>query len=71
MRKKHKGPFSSKTENDEKKLESFSSRSVFDGFKIVFTLPVIIYSLLLILLPLVYIFFLSVLKNDNYGGFLY
>ena len=71
MRKKHKGPFSSKTENDEKKLESFSSRSVFDGFKIVFTLPVIIYSLLLILLPLVYIFFLSFLKNDNYGGFLY
>lgn len=35
------------------------------------TLPVIIYALLLILLPLVYILFLSFLKNDGYGGIIY
>lgn len=37
-------------------------------FKIVFTLPVIIYSLLLILLPLIYIFIISFFKSDSYGG---
>ena len=43
----------------------------FDAFKALFTLPVIIYALLLIFLPLVYILFLSFLKSDNYGGYLY
>lgn len=38
-------------------------------FKAVFTLPVIIYSILLILVPLAYIFFLSFMKSDNYGGY--
>ncbi len=42
-----------------------------DFFKIVFTLPVIIYALLLVLVPLTYIFFLSFLKSDNYGGYLF
>ena len=37
-------------------------------YKYLFTLPVIIYSILLILLPLVYIFIISFFKNDNYGG---
>lgn len=69
MKKKHNRPFSPKTESDEKKSKSFSSRSVFDGFKIVFTLPVILYALSLILAPLVYIFFLSFLTSDNYGGY--
>jgi len=41
-----------------------------DFFKAVFTLPVIFYALLLILLPLLYILFLSFLKSDNYGGYL-
>ncbi|MBR5389132.1 ABC transporter permease [Candidatus Saccharibacteria bacterium] len=43
----------------------------FDLFKTVFTLPVIIYAILLVLIPLVYIFFLSFLKSDNYGGYLF
>jgi len=37
-------------------------------FKVVFTAPVIIYSLLLIFLPLVYIFVISFFKSDGYGG---
>ncbi|MBR3320073.1 ABC transporter permease [Candidatus Saccharibacteria bacterium] len=40
-------------------------------FRVVFTLPVIFYSVLLIALPLLYIFFLSFMKSDNYGGILY
>lgn len=40
-------------------------------FRTVFTLPVIIYALLLIALPLLYIFFLSFMRPDNYGGYLY
>lgn len=42
-----------------------------DFFKMAFVLPVIIYAFLLILLPLIYIFFLSFLTSDNYGGFTY
>lgn len=33
--------------------------------------PTIVYSLLLILLPIVYILFLSFCKNDSYGGIIY
>ena len=40
-------------------------------FQFIFLAPVIIYSALLILLPLVYIFFLSFCKNDSYGGIIY
>ena len=40
-------------------------------FKFLFLTPVIVYSLLLILLPLLYIFFLSFCKNDSYGGVIY
>ena len=40
-------------------------------FKILFTLPVAIYAFILILLPLVYILFLSFCKSDSYGGILY
>ncbi|MBR3257208.1 ABC transporter permease [Candidatus Saccharibacteria bacterium] len=40
-----------------------------DPFKLLTTIPVIIYSFFLILLPLVYIFFISFFKSDNYGGF--
>lgn len=40
-------------------------------FKVAFTLPVIFYALLLVALPLLYIFFLSFLRSDNYGGVLY
>ena len=40
-------------------------------FKFVFLAPVIIYSLILILLPFVYIFFLSFCQNDSYGGIIY
>jgi len=40
-------------------------------FKTIFTLPVTIYAFILILLPLVYIFFLSFCKSDSYGGILY
>jgi len=42
-----------------------------DTFKIIFTLPVVIYSLLLILIPLLYVLFLSFLKSDSYGGVIY
>jgi len=40
-------------------------------FKKIFTLPVTIYAFILILLPLVYIFFLSFCKSDSYGGIIY
>lgn len=40
-------------------------------FKKLFTLPVTIYAFILILLPLVYIFFLSFCKSDSYGGIIY
>ena len=40
-------------------------------FKIVFTLPVIIYAILLVLIPILYILFLSFCKNDSYGGIIY
>ena len=43
----------------------------FDLFKTIFTLPVIIYAILLVLIPLAYILFLSFLKSDNYGGYLF
>ena len=37
-------------------------------FKFIFTAPVVVYSILLILLPLVYIFVISFFKSDGYGG---
>ncbi len=40
-------------------------------FKIIFTLPIIIYTVILIVLPFVYILFLSFTKNDSYGGIIY
>ena len=40
-------------------------------FKIVFTFPVIIYAILLVLIPILYILFLSFCKNDSYGGIIY
>ena len=40
-------------------------------FKFIFTAPVVIYSILLIFLPLVYIFVISFFKNDGYGGMIY
>ena len=40
-------------------------------FKFIFLAPVIFYSLILILLPLIYIFFLSFCQNDSYGGIIY
>ncbi|MBR2586801.1 ABC transporter permease [Candidatus Saccharibacteria bacterium] len=43
----------------------------FDVFKILFTAPVVIYATALIALPLLYIFFLSFLKSDNYGGYIF
>lgn len=49
----------------------FSWLKMPDFFKMAFVLPVIIYAFLLILLPLIYIFFLSFLTSDNYGGFTY
>ena len=39
--------------------------------KNIFTLPVTIYVFTLILLPLVYIFFISFCKSDSYGGIIY
>lgn len=39
-----------------------------DFFKIAINLPIIIYALILILLPLLYIFVISFFKNDIYGG---
>ncbi len=40
-------------------------------FKAIFLLPVLVYTLLLILLPLLYILFLSFFKSDSYGGIIY
>ena len=37
-------------------------------FKFIFVSPVVIYSLLLIFLPLIYIFIISFFKSDGYGG---
>lgn len=37
-------------------------------YKNIINIPVIVYSLLLILLPLIYILVISFLKNDTYGG---
>lgn len=39
-----------------------------DFFKIIMNLPIIIYALILILLPLIYILVISFFKNDVYGG---
>ena len=40
-------------------------------FKFIFLIPITVYTLLLILLPLVYVLFLSFLTNDSYGGIIY
>lgn len=40
-------------------------------FRSVFLVPVVVYSIFLILLPLLYIFFLSFCKSDSYGGMIY
>ena len=40
-------------------------------FKFISTTPVVIYAFLLILLPLLYVLFLSFLQNDSYGGIIY
>ncbi len=40
-------------------------------FKYILLTPVTIYAILLILLPLIYIFFLSFCQNDAYGGIIY
>ena len=40
-------------------------------FRAVLTFPAIIYCLGLILLPILYVFFLSFLTSDSYGGFTY
>lgn len=40
-------------------------------FKFLFTAPVVIYSILLIFLPLAYIFIISFFKSDSYGGMIY
>ena len=40
-------------------------------FKAVFILPVIIYTIILVLIPLLYILFLSFCKSDSYGGINY
>ena len=40
-------------------------------FKSIFVIPIVVYSFLLILLPLIYVFFLSFCKNDAYGGIIY
>lgn len=37
-------------------------------FKFLFTIPVVVYSIILIFLPLVYIFVISFFKSDGYGG---
>ena len=37
-------------------------------FKFLFTGPVVVYSILLIFLPLIYIFVISFFKSDGYGG---
>ena len=40
-------------------------------FKVVFTVPVIIYTIVLVLIPLLYILFLSFCESDSYGGINY
>ena len=40
-------------------------------FKYLFTVPIIVYTILLIFLPLVYILFLSFCESDPYGGIIY
>lgn len=65
----HKRPFLKTSEPSEKKIKSFQATSGFDGFKLFVTLPVILYSIMLIFLPLAYVVFLSFLKSDNYGGY--
>lgn len=40
-------------------------------FNFLFTMPVIIYSILLIFLPLVYILIISFFKSDSYGGMIH
>lgn len=40
-------------------------------FKFLFTIPVVVYALLLIFLPLAYIFVISFFKNDGYGGMIH
>ena len=40
-------------------------------FKSISIWPVVIYTLILILLPLLYILFLSFFQNDSYGGIIY
>lgn len=40
-------------------------------FKVVFTAPVIIYTIVLVLIPLLYILFLSFCESDSYGGINY
>lgn len=42
-----------------------------DRFKYLLLFPIIAYSLLLIILPLIYIFFISFMKSDSYGGIIY
>lgn len=42
-----------------------------DKFKYLLLFPIIAYSLLLIILPLIYIFFISFMKSDSYGGIIY
>ena len=43
-----------------------------DGlFKKITLFPITVYALLLILLPIIYILFLSFCKNDSYGGIIY
>ena len=39
--------------------------------KYLFTIPVIVYSLLLILLPILYVLLISFFKSDSYGGMIY
>ena len=40
-------------------------------FKTIFTLPVLVYTFILILLPLLYVLFLSFCMSDSYGGIIY
>lgn len=40
-------------------------------FKFIFTMPIILYALFLILLPLAYIFVISFFRSDGYGGMEY
>lgn len=45
-----------------------SHKNLFKGLSII---PIVIYTVILILLPLVYIFALSFFQNDSYGGIIY